>query len=183
MFINKETLKQFGPCERGFDNFVTNYPEFSGSFIQLLDLPEIPYADKIWLAKKVLNKNQLIHFGLFCADSVLHIYESKYPNNSAPRDLLKYLSGIEDFSVVTQDEVSTIRVKRKAANAAALTADADAAYAAHAAAYAAYAADDADAAAYAVDAAYAAVDAAGAANARKTQQHKNIQLLKLAASL
>lgn len=180
MLINKETLKQFRPCDRGFNNFVTNYPEFNDSFIKLLDLPEIPYADKIWLAKKVLNKNQLVHFGLFCADSVLHIYESKYPNNSAPRDLLKYLSGIKDFSVMTQDEISTIRTKRAAAAdaayavafdavAVAAAADADAAYADAAYAAAAYAT------AYATAAAYAAV--------RKTQEQKNIQLLKLAASL
>jgi hypothetical protein len=169
MLINADVLKGFKACSSGLDNFTKQYPKFSGSFLEVLDLKNIPYSDKIWLARKVLNKDQMVHFGLLCAESVLNIFESKYPLDKRVRDYLAYLRGIPDFSVITTDQLTEIFRLRSEVKKTRYTA-ADAAYAAYATdttdaitAYAAAAATAADAA-YAADAiaAYAAADAIAA---------------------
>ena len=207
MQINREILKNFNPCLDRYKNYLENYPNFDGSFDEFLDLNNITYNDKIWVAQRVLNKNQLIRFALLCAESVLHIFEEKYPEDKRPRDCIEYLMKIDDFSNLTDEQREEILKHKNAASSASSAAYAAAYAASSAAAYAATyaAADAADAAAYAAaDAAnaaaanaayayaaayaadaYAAADAAAyaAAAARLDQQNLNIQFLKMAASL
>ncbi|MES2428301.1 MAG: hypothetical protein V4560_15075, partial [Bacteroidota bacterium] len=117
---------------------------------------EIPLKDKFWfVCKKLATKGQNQQIAIGVAEIVLEIYESKYPDNTAPREAIQadkdYLAG----TGITLEQLKQAR--RNAAAAAAYAAAAAAAYAAAAAAYAAAAA----AAAYAADAAdaYAAADA------------------------
>ena len=114
-------------------------------------LEVLPFKDfGWWLRNCKMTKKQIVIISILCAESVLHIYEKEYPNDSRVRDCIeatkKYIKGECHL-----DEL----IKKKSA-----------AYAADAAAYAAayaYADAAADAAAYAA-AAYAA-DAAEAADA------------------
>jgi len=119
---------------------------------------EMPLKDKYWwLFKKCdLSLEDKQQLAIQLVEIVLEIYESKYPNNKAPREAIQaakdYLAGVIDIDV--------LRIKRNAAYAAYVAADA-AAYAAYVAAddaatYAAYAAADDDAYVAAADAAYAA---------------------------
>ena len=178
MKINKEVLKSFNPCIERWKNYLEHYSEFNGSFDKFIDLDKISYQDKIWLASKVLNRNQLVNFGILCAESVLCIFEEKYPEDKRVRDCIEYLISIPDFSNISQETMNEIWKKRRGAAAAAATyaATATAADAAYAAAAAAYAATTADAA-YAAAAAYAANAAA-----RTSQQNLSLQFLKMAAS-
>lgn len=187
MKINKEVLKSFNPCVDRWRNYLEHYSEFQGSFDEFIDLDKISYEDKIWIGRRVLDKNQLCHFGLLCAESVLSIFENKYPEDKRVGDCIRHLVRIKNFSDLIQAQREEIWKHRNAAYAAAAyaayDADAGAAYAAANAAYAAatgaaYAAYAADAAANAADAAYAANDAA-----RKMQQDLNLDFLKVAASL
>jgi hypothetical protein len=190
MKINKELLKTFNPCSDRWKNFLEYYSNFNGSFDEFIDLENCSYDDKIWVARKVLNKNQLVHFGLLCAESVLSIFENKYPKDKRVGDCIRYLMTIDNFENITDKQREEILKHRSAADAAA-DAAAYAAYAADAAAYAAYvdAADAAYAAAYAADAAaYAAYAAyadayADASAARKIQQELNLQFLKVVVGL
>jgi hypothetical protein len=87
-----------------------------------------------------------VAFAILCAESVLHIYEEKYPDDARPR---KAIEAAKEY------------LKNPTADAYASDAAADAAYAAtHAADAAAYASYAADAAYAAAAAAYAATDAA-----------------------
>jgi hypothetical protein len=188
MQVNTEILARLRPCTERFSNYLKYYEEFNGSFDEFIDLENVSYEDKIWVAKKLLNKNQLVHFGLLCAESVLSIFEEKYPEDKRVRDCIEYLKTIPDFNNIMAEQQEAIRGNRSAAYAAANAAAHAAAYAASAAAYAAanaaaHAAANAAAyaAAYAASAAYDAADAAYAA--RKNQQSLNLQLLKMAASL
>ena len=176
--INVAYLKGLNPCQARLDEFLKNYPEFTGSYSEFLDLDKVTYDDKIWVSKQFLTMNQLVHFSILCAQSVQPIFETKYPEDKCLQNLFSYLKDIPDFTKITavqKDEIWALRVKvRAAANAADAAADA-AAYTADAAAYAyAYAdaaaytaaytaAYAADAAAYAYTAAYAADAAAYAA--------------------
>lgn len=182
MIVNKDLIKEFKPCETRYRNYLTYYSEFNGSFEEFIDLENISYEDKIWLSKRVLNKNQLIKFGILCAESVQSIYNKKYLNNDRISNASSYLNTIIDFDDLSEDQLTKIKFLRK--NAAVSTvATVAATYAAYA-----YAADAATAAAYAaVAVAYAiyAVYAVYAAkmNNRKIQENLNLSFLKQVSKL
>jgi hypothetical protein len=110
------------------------------------------------------QKNDVfIAFAVLCAESVLNIFETKYPNDKRPRKAIE--AAKKYLKTKTPAAAHAAYAARAAADAAA--AAAAAAYAAHAAAdaYAAHAARPADAAAAAAHAAHAAHAAAHAAHA------------------
>ena len=157
MLINQEVIVKFNPCQDRFDNFKTNYPGFNGELGKFLSLDKITYRDKVWVSMRLMTRTQKVKFAIKCAESTLHIFESKNPNDKRPRECIDYLKTYESFENLTQEQRDQIWKARCFA----------AAYAADAA-YAAYAAD-----AYA----YAAADAADAAYARKIQEDKNLQFV------
>ena len=169
-YINTAKIKAMEPCSSRFDNYLEHYESFEGTPREFVKLDKITYDDKVWVLTRIATKEQLVQWGARCAQSVLHSFESRYPNDKRPRIAVEAaLAG-----------TCTEEVRRGAYAAAA-----DAAYyaaahaAAHAAAraavYAAYYAADADAA----DAAAAAASAADAAAcaARLDQQKLNLRLL------
>lgn len=104
--------------------------------ITILDIlnSEMPWKDKSWfLTKKCeLTSNDLCEFAIVCAETVLPIYEAKYPDNKAPRQ------AIEAAKAYLRNEISLekLREYRIAASFAAYTSHADNETAAYAAAYA-----------------------------------------------
>ena len=130
------------------------------SLASILD-SEIKLKDKFWfVCRKLATKEQNQKIAIGVAEIVLEIYESKYPDNKAPREAIQAAKDYLNNTGITLEELRQKRAAAAAAYAAAYAADA----AAYAAAYAAYAA--ADAAAYAADAAAdAAAYAADAADA------------------
>ena len=132
-------------------------------------LPKFERADwMLWTLKraKSLEKIHLVKIAIKCAESVIEIYERKYPKDDRPR------KSIEAAIAYAKDPTEANRnaSAASAASAAASYAAASAASAA-AASYASYAADAASYAAYAAYAAasaaasYAAASAASAADA------------------
>ena len=167
--INARKLRAMNPCRSRFDgNFLVHYPSFSGTWSEFLGLGKISYDDKIWVARRVLNKNQLIHFAVLCAQSVLSIYENRYPDDKRISDLINFMITIVDFSNLSNEQQEKLRELRSAAAAAVYAACAVAADAAACAADAACAVDAAD-------------DAADAA--RKIQKDLNISFLKIVEDL
>ena len=192
MIINNRVIERFNPCKERFDDYLKYNGSNSFGFDEFLNLSNITYYDKIWVATKLLNKNQLVHFGLLCAESVLFIYEEKYPLDKRVRDCIETLKGIKDFSNMTSDEKNATTVAyayanaAANANAAAYTANAAANAAAYAAAYTAAAVNAAANAAAYTAYAKAAANAAYTAHsceARTQQQKLNLEYLKMAATL
>jgi len=182
MIINKTVISNLNPCKDRFDNFVEKYPDFNGNLDSFLDLSNITYSDKMWVGVRVLTRNQEASFSVLCADSVLHIFEERFPEDKRPRELLGYLKTIKDFENLKEEEREKIRALRNAATAAADAADAAGAASATAAAYAT------NAAAYATNAAYddnaaSVAAAAGAYNDRTEQEELNLQFLTIAANV
>jgi hypothetical protein len=166
--ITLETIKALKPCKDRLDNYVKHYSERSFTHGQFMGLKNITPEDKIWVALRLIPQAKLRFAAADIAESVLDIYEAKYPNDNRPRLAIE----------------------------AARNGSADAARAAYAAAYAAYAAHDAhdahaaahaaayDAAhaayaAYAAHAAYAAYDAAARACGAKPNHEKVIRKIIL----
>jgi hypothetical protein len=150
-------------CKDRYDNYVTHYGTQDFDIDSFLGLDKITYKDKIWVCRRLMNKNQLMLFAILCAESVLHIFEEKYPNDLRPRQCLEYLKTIEDFENLTELQRQDIIVNKNAADAATYAA-ADAAAAAAAAAAYPYS--------------YAYADAA-----RTEQANLNLEYLKQAMSI
>ena len=108
-----------------------------------------------WVGSAVENRVRVL-FAVLCAESVLHLFEEKYPNDDRPRKAIEAAR-----RCIGTNEYAAASAYAASAN------DDNAAYAAYAAANAAYdASDNDDNAAYAATAAaYAAANAANAADA------------------
>ena len=154
MLITKDYLKTLNPCEDRYKHYLTHYKDFEGTLEEFLDLKDLTYADKKWVFVRSIDKDKLRFVAADFAERVLHIYESKYPNDDRPR---KAIEAARNGDIASNAAAN--------ANAAAVNA-VYAAYAAYAAAYAAAdAASAADVYADAYAAAYAAAAAASASAA------------------
>ena len=157
MRINTAIIGGLNPCKSRFNNYLNHYKDFDGTLEEFLALDNITYSDKVWVFINIADKSQLLRWSHLCAESVLHIFETKYPNDKRPRQALD--AKLKYINEPTEDNLVNLSDRRKAAYAAAAYAT-NAAYAA--AAYVAYAAYEAayEAAAAANAAAYAAYEAA-----------------------
>ena len=154
MNINKEYIEGLSPCADRLQNYLNHYAEWSGSLSEFLDLDKITRKDKMWVFVRSVSTDFKRRFAIEVTESVLHIFEQKYPNDKRPREAIVAAKLFLDGALSRKADAAA------AADAAAYAA-ADAAHAAAADA-AAYAADAAAAAAHAAaaDAAYAAAYAA-----------------------
>jgi hypothetical protein len=161
-------IKSASPCTEGYKKLLKFLPENFDKhepipFMAILDSNGLD--DTLWALRTVESKVPTL-FALRCAESVLHIYEEKYPTDKRVQGALaiaeRYING--------EATLEELEAAAEAAEAAAWAADAvwAARAAARAAAEAAWAADAARAAAWAAAdaaraAAWAAADAARAA--------------------
>lgn len=133
MRITLEEILKFNPCKDRIDNFTRHYPNYSGSVREFLSLDNITYADKVWVCARLMSPNQRFTFAKTCALSVLSIYETAFPYDHAPRNLLAYLGTIEDVDDITRDQFQEINTRAYAATSASVYAATNAsAYAASA---------------------------------------------------
>ena len=118
-----------------------------------------------WLIVRLMTRKQNLQYSVFAAESIINIYEKKYPNDKRPRRAIEAAKKVLKYD--SKKNRAYAAYAATAAYAAANTAANAAAYAA----YAAYAVANAaaNAANAAVHAAYAAVHAA-----RKKLQKKII---------
>lgn len=155
---NAKELRSLKACEGGYDVYFAVHGEKETKFSECLESNS--FSDVLWLLDAVHNKLSDIQSKdlrlLACdwAESVLHLFEEKHPNDDRPRN------AIESSRLYVNGKISLSELNTAARAAADTAADA-AAYAD--AAYVAYAAY-ADAA-YAAYAAYAASAYAASANA------------------
>ena len=186
-------------CESGLINFIKHYlPDYDftafedgdidgddlvDSIAELVDV-DAPrelhtlhlnsVADLIWALRRTRVPELTVieicrKTAIFAAESVLHIFETKYPDDKRPRKAIEAAKAYVTGDINREELREACRAAYAAADAA--YAAADAAYAAYAAA-AAYAADDA-----AADAAYAADAYADAAIKKQIRDYFNAQLM------
>ena len=125
MRITTKYILSLDPCKDRLDNYLNFYKDTDFSVAEFLKLENLSYTDKIWVWKKFATINEAALFGLKCAESVLHIFESKYPGDKRPS---KALESVRSFlNDPTEENKKLCRAANAAANAA------NAAYAADAA--------------------------------------------------
>ena len=170
--INLRKLKALKPCQDRLDNYHSFYGNKSFTPAQFMGLKNITHDDKLWVAFRILPKKQAVKAAADIAESVLPIYETKYPKDFRPRNavIAAQLHAGKKISLKGLKEIEISSYA--AADAAYSSVYSSAAYAANAA-YAASSATNAPAntAYYAANAAYyAAADAASAAASRLKQE-------------
>jgi len=206
MQINKEFLKSLKPCADRYKVFLKHHANFDGSLSEFMGLPDLDYDDKIWIARKVLIRNQLVKWATLCAESVVPVFEAKYPDDKRLSDCINFLKTVNNFNILTYAQLLEVSRHISATNSARFVSSAacvssDSASAALAVYFAVYAANyayatyatEADYAAaytahYAIEAATYATESAKDAGkdddaAQQNQEALNIKFLKQVISL
>jgi hypothetical protein len=65
--VNKSVIANLEPCQDRLDNYLAHYSNFNGSILEFLDLEHISSTDKIWVAVRLLPREQLEYFAIDCA--------------------------------------------------------------------------------------------------------------------
>jgi hypothetical protein len=65
--INTDIIKSLNPCKDRLDNWLVHYKAFEGDLVEFLDLPNISYTDKIWVAVRVMPRFLVEVFAIDCA--------------------------------------------------------------------------------------------------------------------
>jgi hypothetical protein len=175
----REILK-FNPCQSGLKNLLEELKYSNPVTDEELNKPiktkfiydNNGYKDCLWVLQVFTGQPDWYRFKADIAESVLHIFEKKYPGDNRPNKAIQAARYFADGKI-SKEELTAATSAASAATSAAYAADsAAAATAAYAAAYsAAYAATSA---AYA---AYSAASAADSAAAREKQIKKNTEIL------
>ena len=162
--ISDDWIKENKPCKEAVDTWWDKKERKPIKILKLL-IKDKKYDWANWFIVRIMEYKDYVSYTVFAAESVLDIYEEKYPNDKRPRQAIEAAK-----KCIKNPSKENKKTAYAAAYAAARAADAAADAAASAADAAAYAADAAYAAAYAAArvasaAAYAAADAAADAAA------------------
>lgn len=98
--ITTSLVQNMNPCEDRLDNFVQQYPDYSGSLADFLSLTNITYTDKLWVASRYLSFDQMVKWSIKCADSV----KLNWIGDTRVNTLINHLKTITDFSSLTQEQ-------------------------------------------------------------------------------
>jgi len=127
--ITNELIASFAPCKDRHNNYLKYYKGKSFTIQQFMGLKNISHSDKMWVGVRLLSDKDRPLYAAAVAESVLHIFEAKYPNDDRPRKIIEALRA----GVVVVDAIDA---HVAAINAAHATYDAAiAAYSAYAAAF------------------------------------------------
>jgi hypothetical protein len=169
--ITAKRLIDSGCCSSGVNTYFKDMNRKAWNIKKLFEfaLSNGHYSDIRYGLSRSMTKEQNIEWSIYCAESVLSIFEDKYPSDKRPRNAINAAKKYLSHPTNENKTAAAYAAASAAASAYAAASDAaasDAAYAAYAAASdaaaSAYAA--AYAAAYASDAAYAAYAAYAAAS-------------------
>lgn len=115
--ITNEYIASLNPCKDRHENYLQHFKDKEITFVELLESDLVSYDDKIWLAKRYLDKDKLCKFAIKCAFSVYHIYKKYNENDVAVIDLLNLLRSIKDFSNLSKEVICLIKEKKRVADA------------------------------------------------------------------
>ena len=84
MKITNEWLKEKRACQEGYKWAQGQKNREVEAFVfALLNDDHFNWAN--WVIVRCIDKYQKIKYAVFCAETVIHIYEKKYPNDNRPR--------------------------------------------------------------------------------------------------
>ena len=152
MLITNELIKSLDPCEDRLDNYLKFYKGKKHTKAQFMGLKNITHEDKIWVSLRLMSYENLKLAAADIAESVLHTFEEKYPNDKRPRLAIEAARSQDPKAAYAAADAAFYAAHCAATNIS--TADASSAYAAYAAANAAANVSDSAEAVYSFNAAY-----------------------------
>jgi hypothetical protein len=93
--VNTKILEALNPCEDGLAHWKEHCNDFSGDVVEFLDLPNITWKDKIWVACRLLPRLLVEVFAFDCSleadvalafassDAYADFYAASYDSDSA----------------------------------------------------------------------------------------------------
>lgn len=96
IIVNKEIISKLNPCKDRFDNYIKFYGDKTFTEEQFMGLKNITQEDKIWLAFRLMPKENIRLAAIDVAESVLYIFEQKYPNDPRPRQAIEAARNIKN---------------------------------------------------------------------------------------
>lgn len=116
--VNLKVIKEFKPCSDRLDNYIKFYEKKEFTFRQFMGLKNITHKDKIWVAFRLLDKKHIGKVAGEIAKTVLHIYESKYPNDLRPRIAVEAaINGTVTGKIITEARAATYAAHAHASHA------------------------------------------------------------------
>lgn len=85
MKINKEIVKNLAPNRGLHDNYLKFYGDKEFTKAQFMGLKNIRHEYKLWVASRLMTKEQNVNMAIEAAESVLPILEDRYPDDKGPR--------------------------------------------------------------------------------------------------
>ncbi len=83
--VSLTEIKSLNPCQNRLDNYIKFYGERKFTHAQFMGLKSITQEDKMWVAFRLMSKMNIVLAAADIAESTLHLFESKYPNDNRPR--------------------------------------------------------------------------------------------------
>jgi hypothetical protein len=87
--INKEYLEELKSLRQWYENYLKHYKDWSGTLEEFLDLDKVGRSFKQWVFFNSIPKEKLSLVAADLAERVLHVYESKHPNDDKARKAIE----------------------------------------------------------------------------------------------
>ena len=88
MKLTKELLKEKNACSDGYEWYLKHGCDtVEETAEKLIADDRLNWAN--WLVTQFMDKNNAVRYAIFAASEVLHIFESKFPNDIRPRKAIE----------------------------------------------------------------------------------------------
>ena len=106
MKITRKLLVSLEVCDEGLEYFDENKLEdidVFGLINQLIDENKFTWIN--WLLARVYNHDNCIRYAIYAAESVLHIFEDKYPDDMRPRQAIEAIKNLLFEQSANNDDI------------------------------------------------------------------------------
>lgn len=87
--VNKEIIVKLDLTKKRLDNYIKFYGDKTFTKQQFMGLKNLTQEDKLWIAFRLMPKESIKLSAADIAESVLYIFEQKYPTDYRPRQAIE----------------------------------------------------------------------------------------------
>ena len=119
--LSVKTIQALNPCNDRFKNYLNFYKDKEFTVKQFMGLKNITHGDKLWVAFRLMTREQAVNTAHDIASLVLDIFEKRYPGDLRVRECLEAVK-LYQKGKITLDQLN----EKRAGACAAADAAADA---------------------------------------------------------
>lgn len=106
--IDAKFIRTLHPCKEAVDSFEKHCPKFKGKLSELMALENVPFYDKVSIARKTIPLKTYQQWAIECAASAAYVYREKYPYDSVIDVCIQACKDYLDKKI-TKKELTDIR--------------------------------------------------------------------------